>query len=134
MPGREVFYIDCRVLPCYALEEVLAAFRELGTRVSEKYGVSVDVQAEMSAPAAAPTPEDSSVVVSLKKAVKEVLGVECWCGGVGGSTVAVSFRERGIPAAVWAHIFENCHTPNEAARLSFAVGDAQVYASMLFND
>ena len=68
------------------------------------------------------------------QAVKEVLGVECWCGGVGGSTVAVSFRELGIPAAVWAHIFENCHTPNEAARLSFAVGDAQVYASMLFND
>ena len=74
------------------------------------------------------------MVVALRKAVKEVLGVECWCGGVGGSTVAVSFRERGIPAAVWAHIFENCHTPNEAARLSFAVGDAQVYASMLFND
>lgn len=134
MPGREVFYIDCRVLPCYSLDEVLAAFRELGARVSEEYGVSVDVQHVSYAPAAAPTPEDSAVVVALKKAVKEVLGVECWCGGVGGSTVAVSFRARGIPAAVWAHIFENCHTPNEAARLSFAVGDAQVYASMLFND
>lgn len=134
MPGREVFYIDCRVLPCYTLDEVLAAFRELGARVGEQYGVSVDVQIQMCEPAAAPTPEDSAVVVSLKKAVKEVLGVDCWCGGVGGSTVAVSFRERGIPAAVWAHIFENCHTPNEAARLSFAVGDAQVYASMLFLD
>jgi len=94
--------------------------------------VSVDIQTY--APAAAPTPEDSGVVVALRKAVKEVLGVECWCGGVGGSTVAVSFRQLGIPAAVWAHIFENCHTPNEAARLSFAVGDAQVYASMLFSD
>lgn len=134
MPGREVFYIDCRVLPCYALEDVLAAFRELGSTVSQEYGVDIDVQIQMSEPAAAPTPEDSAVVMSLKKAVKEVLGVECRCGGVGGSTVAVSFRERGIPAAVWAHIFENCHTPNEAARLSFAVGDAQVYASMLFND
>ena len=134
MPGREVFYIDCRVLPCYSLDEVLSAFRKLGSRVAAEYGVTVDVDIQMCEPAAAPTPEDSAVVLSLKKAVKEVLGVECRCGGVGGSTVAVSFRERGIPAAVWAHIFENCHTPNEAARLSFAVGDAQVYASMLFID
>ena len=134
MPGREVFYIDCRVLPCYSLDEVLAAFRDLGARIAEQYGVSVDVQTVACAPAAAPTAEDSAVVLALKKAVKEVLGVECHCGGVGGSTVAVSVRERGIHAAVWAHIFENCHTPNEAARLSFAVGDAQVYASMLFND
>ncbi|MBR3880999.1 MAG: M20 family metallo-hydrolase [Mailhella sp.] len=134
MPGREVFCIDCRVLPCYTLDEVLTAFRALGAKIAGEYGVSVDVDIVMSEPAAAPTPEDSAVVVSLKKAVKEVLGVECWCGGVGGSTVAVSFRERGISAAVWAHIFENCHTPNEAARLSFAVGDAQVYASMLFTD
>ena len=134
MPGREVFCIDCRVLPCYSLDEVLAAFRELGDRVSAEYGVDVTIDTLTYAPAAAPTAEDSAVVVALRKAVKEVLGVECWCGGVGGSTVAVSFRRLGIPAAVWAHIFENCHTPNEAARLSFAVGDAQVYASMLFND
>lgn len=134
MPGREVFYIDCRVLPCYPLDDVLAAFRELGESVGRQYGVDVSVDIQTYAPAAAPTPEDSGVVVALRKAVKEVLGVECWCGGVGGSTVAVSFRQLGIPAAVWAHIFENCHTPNEAARLSFAVGDAQVYASMLFSD
>lgn len=134
MPGREVFCIDCRVLPCYTLDEVLDAFRALGAKIAEEYGVSIDVDIVMSEPAAEPTAESSAVVVSLKKAVKEVLGVDCWCGGVGGSTVAVGFRERGIPAAVWAHIFENCHTPNEAARLSFAVGDAQVYASMLFTD
>ena len=134
IPGREVLYIDCRVLPCYTLEEVLSAFRRLAADVASRHGVTIDVDIQMSEPAAAPTPEDSAVVVSLKKAVKDVLGVDCWCGGVGGSTVAVSFRERGLHAAVWAHIFENCHTPNEAARLSFAVGDAQVYASMLFED
>ena len=134
IPGKEVFYIDCRVLPCYSLDEVLAAFRALAADIAERFGVTIDVDIQMSEPAAAPTPEDSAVVTSLKKAVKEVLGVDCWCGGVGGSTVAVSFRERGMNAAVWAHIFENCHTPNEAARLSFAVGDAQVYASMLFED
>lgn len=134
MPGKEIFYIDCRVLPCYALEDVLQAFRELGADTAERYGVTIEVEPIMKEPAAPSTPEDSPVVISLKKAVKDVLGVECRCGGVGGSTVAVSFRERGVPAAVWAHIFENCHAPNEAARISFALGDAQVYASMLFCD
>ena len=134
MPGKEVFYIDCRVLPCYSLEEVLIAFRALADRVAEKYGVSVSVEKYMEEPAAAPTPENSAVVTLLKKAVKEVLGRECYCGGSGGSTVAVNFRERGIPAAVWALICKNCHCPNEAARLSFAVKESQVFASMLFND
>lgn len=134
MPGKEVFYIDCRVLPCYSLDEVLSAFRALADKVAEKYGVSVRVEKFMEEPAAAPTAENSAVVAGLKKAVKNVLGRDCRCGGIGGSTVAVNFRERGIPAAVWALIFENCHSPNEAARLSFAVKEAQVFASMLFND
>ena len=134
MPGKEVFYIDCRVLPCYSLEEVLIAFRALADKVAKQYGVSVTVEKYMEEPAAAPTSEDSAVVTGLRRAVKEVLGKECRCGGIGGSTVAVNFRERGIPAAVWALIFENCHSPNEAARLSFAVKEAQVFASMLFND
>ncbi len=134
IPGKEVFYIDCRVLPCYTLDEVLEAFRALGRDVAERYGVSVRVEKHMEEPAAAPTAEDSAVVTSLKKAVGEVLGEECRCGGIGGSTVAVNFRERGIPAVVWALIFENCHSPNEAARLSFAVKEAQVFASMLFTD
>ena len=113
---------------------MLSAFRALADKVAEKYGVSVRVEKFMEEPAAAPTAENSAVVAGLKKAVKNVLGRDCRCGGIGGSTVAVNFRERGIPAAVWALIFENCHSPNEAARLSFAVKEAQVFASMLFND
>ena len=134
MSGQEVFYIDCRVLPCYTLEEVTQAFRELGSTVSERYGVEIVVEPVMSEPAALPTEETSPVVQSLKKAVKEILGLDCFCGGVGGSTVAVSFRGRGIPAAVWSRIFENCHAPNEAARISFALDDAKVYAHMLFSE
>lgn len=134
IPGKEVFYVDCRVLPCYSLDDVLAAFRALGDDVARRFGVSVRVEKHMQEPAAVPTSEQSAVVTGLRKAVKEVLGADCRCGGIGGSTVAVNFRERGIPAAVWALIFENCHTPNEAARLSFAVREAQVFASMLFND
>ena len=132
VPGKEAFYIDCRVLPCYSLDEVLAAFRALGAEIAESRNVRVEVEPYMQEPAAAPTPEDSPVVCSLKRAVKEVLGVDCRCGGIGGSTVAVNFRERGIPAVVWSLIFENCHSPNEAARISFALKEAQVFASMLF--
>ncbi len=132
--GKEVFYIDCRVLPCYTLEEVTNAFRALGERTAKRYSVKISVEVIMAAPAASPTKEGSEVVRSLKKSVREVLGVNCRCGGVGGSTVAVSFRERGIPAVVWSRILENCHAPNESARLSFALCDAKVFANMLFTE
>lgn len=134
VPGKEVFFIDCRVLPCYTLEEVTSAFRVLGEKTAKEYGVEISVEAVMTQPAAIPTKEDSEVVCSLKQAIREVLGLNCHCGGVGGSTVAVSFRERGIPAVVWSRIFENCHAPNEAARLSFALDDAKVFANMLFTE
>ncbi len=132
--GQEVFYVDCRVLPCYSLEDVMQAFCRLGEETARQYGVKVMVEPVVTEPAAEPTGETSAVVRSLKRAVAEVLGMECRLGGIGGSTVAVSFRRRGIPAAVWSRILENCHAPNEAARISFALDDAKVCACMLFTN
>ena len=134
MSGHEVFYVDCRVLPSYCFDEVISAFRSKARQIEKLYGVQILVEQAMQEPAALPTSEDSPVITALKQAIKEVLGVECHCGGIGGSTVACCFREKGIPSAVWSRIFENCHAPNEAARLSYAVGDAKVFACILFNN
>jgi len=78
------------------------------------------------------TAADSPVVMALLEAMKAIYGLEGRAGGVGGGTVARCLRMRGIPAVVWARVLDNCHVPNETARLSHAVGDAQVCAHMLF--
>ncbi|MBQ3892492.1 MAG: M20 family metallo-hydrolase [Mailhella sp.] len=132
MPGHERVYVDCRVLPCYSLEAVTAAFARRAQAIAGAHGVRITVEPVMENPSAQPTSEHSPVVRSLMQAVYEVTGTTCRCGGIGGSTVAFCFRRKGIPSAVWSRILENCHAPNEAARLSNAITDAKVFASMLF--
>ncbi|MGX8719086.1 MAG: M20/M25/M40 family metallo-hydrolase, partial [Desulfovibrio sp.] len=111
---------------------VTAAFARRAQAIAGAHGVRITVEPVMENPSAQPTSEHSPVVRSLMQAVYEVTGTTCRCGGIGGSTVAFCFRRKGIPSAVWSRILENCHAPNEAARLSNAITDAKVFASMLF--
>ena len=134
IPGKDVFYVDCRVLPRYSFGEVTAAFRSLGDEISAKYGVTVLVETDNIEPMTPPTPADSEVVRRIIKAAKKIYDVDAVPMGVGGSTVASRFRALGIPTAVWANVISNCHAPNEAARLSCAVGDARVFAELLFEE
>ena len=132
IPGKDVFFIDCRVLPAYSVDEVLDAFRGLGAEIAAQYGVTVDVDVVSREPAAPAPPVNSEVVTLLKEAIFRIYGLECHAGGIGGGTVARLVRHRNIPAAVWSRVFDNAHVPNEAARLSDAVNDARVYSCLLF--
>ena len=133
MPGKDVFFVDSRILPCYDLDEVFSAMRSFMEEIAAKHGVAVELEIVNREVGPAPTPVDCPVVLALKEAVYSVYGIRCREGGVGGGTVAKQFRSRGIHAAVWCRVLDNCHMPNEGARLSHAVGDAQVYAHMLFS-
>lgn len=131
VPGNDVFYIDCRVLPCYDLAHVQAAVRKLADDVERDYGVSIEISIVQSEQAAPATPPDSTVVQSLTRAVAKVYGATCRPMGVGGGTVAAALRHKGLPVAVWATLVPNPHTPNETSRISFTIGDAKVLATML---
>ncbi len=134
LPGKDVFFVDCRVLPRHGNEAVFAAFRDLGAEIAAEYGVAVDVELDHHDPVYPATPVDSDVVQRLTRAMKAVYGIDGRPGGVGGGTVAKHMRRLGVPAAVWARVIPNYHAPNEGSRLSYTVGDARVYAHMLFND
>lgn len=132
IPGKDVFFIDCRVLPVYSVDDVLDAFRALAAEISARYGVEVNIEVVSREPAAPATPVDSEVVTLLKEGIRRIYGLECRAGGIGGGTVARLLRHRNIPAAVWSRVLDNAHVPNEAARLSDAVNDARVYSTLLF--
>ncbi len=132
VPGRDVFYIDCRILPCYKNCDVLAAFQDIFTPIAARHGVTVDVEAVKDQQASPATAPDSPVVVRLKRALLGLRGVEARCVGVGGGTVAAVFRGNGIPAAVWATQGGTMHQPNEESRLSRILDDAKVFTDMLF--
>ena len=133
VPGREVFYIDCRILPCYKNSDVLAAFQNLFAPIAMRHGVKVDVEAVKDQAASPATAPDSPVVIRLQRALRSLRGVESRCIGVGGGTVAAVFRDNGVPAAAWATQGGTMHQPNEESRLSRILDDAKVFADMLFD-
>lgn len=129
IPGEDIMYADCRVNPCYSLDEVRA---ELGRRVKEvedKYSVKIEVS-EVQAESSRPTPQDAPVVKDLATALKAVHGIEARCVGIGGGTVGAYLRNAGLDCVVWSSLDETAHQPNEYAIISNIIKDAETIAYM----
>jgi len=128
IPGRNVFYLDCRVLPDYDLAQVIERVRALATAAADKFGVTLEVETVQALPSAPPTAPDAPVVKALQQAIRQVYGREATPQGIGGGTVAAFFRKAGLPAAVWMTANDCAHQPNEFCFLSHLLGDAKVLA------
>ncbi len=127
IPGLDVSYMDCRILPEYDVDEVLRVVDEVKAEFERRDGkpIEVEVVQRMSSP---PTPENSEVVLRLKKAIKIARGVDARVVGIGGNTCASFFRRKGFHTAVWATFVGNAHKPNEYCLIDNLVNDAKVFA------
>jgi succinyl-diaminopimelate desuccinylase len=134
IPGRDVFYADCRILPDYSVDKVIAAAEGIADSVGAETGFEIEVETAHRHDAALPTPSDAQVVTALKKAVLKVTGQEAKPMGIGGGTVAAFFREAGLPAAVWSTCPDTAHQPNEYCLISQVISDAKVFASICQDD
>jgi len=134
IPGRDVFYADCRILPDYSVDEVIAEAREIAKSVGAGTGFKIEVETAHRHDAALPTPSDAKVVTALKKAVLKITGQAAKPMGIGGGTVAAFFREAGLPAAVWSTCPDTAHQPNEYCLISQVISDAKVFAAICQDD
>ncbi len=131
VPGTDIFYMDCRVLPEYRLDDVINVV--FGIAEHEKFKkVSIKVETYNREDAVQPTAIDSEIVRLLQRAVKEIRGKTPGVTGIGGGTCAAFFRKRGMQTAVWATLGEMAHQPNEYARIADIVNDAKVFARLYF--
>ncbi|MFP4169015.1 MAG: M20 family metallo-hydrolase [Desulfonatronovibrionaceae bacterium] len=131
IPGLDVFYIDCRILPRYDLRQVVAEIEGLASRVAEDHGVEIGckpVHFEQAAPA---TDSRSNVVEKMRRAVRAVYSVEPEVQGVGGGTVALYLRKQGYPAVVWSTLMNQAHQANECSSVSNTINDARVFIETL---
>lgn len=130
VPADDAFYIDMRILPRYAIDDVLAEAGRRARDVESRYGVKVsfEVVQRNDSP---PTAVDAPVVLLLKDAIKATYGVEGRAVGVGGGTVGAYLRKAGLPCVVWSRQDETMHAPNEYARLENLLGDARVFARLM---
>jgi succinyl-diaminopimelate desuccinylase len=130
IPGVDVFYFDCRVLPQYNLEDVISDVEEKVRPYEKKYGAKIQLSVVEKDSAGPATSERSEVSVRLAKAVRSVAGARPKFVGIGGQTVGNLFRKQGIPTAVWSTIDEVAHEPNEYCHIRNLVNDTKVFAAL----
>lgn len=129
IPGEDVFCVDMRILPQYSVAYALEEAGKLVASVEAEYGVKISLEILQSNESRA-TPANAPVVDVLKKAVKEVYGVDARPIGIGGGTVGAYLRKAGFDCVVWARMNETAHQPNESAEIANIIGDAKVFASL----
>jgi succinyl-diaminopimelate desuccinylase len=134
IPGEDVIYFDCRVLPCYTIDEVMRAVKAIVKETEQKFKVKIEVTTAQKEKAAPPTDPKSPVSLSITRAVKELRRKTPKTIGIGGGTVAKYLREAGFPCVVWSTLDERAHRPDEHARISHMLGDAKVFAHIALQD
>ena len=130
IPGEDIFYLDCRILPQYPLQEVHRQVRGRADDVERRFDVRIEIEEVQEVQAPAPTPGDAPVVLALQEAVRAVYRLQARPEGIGAGTVAAYFRREGYPAAVWCRIGQTAHQPNENCLIASMMGNAKVYAHL----
>lgn len=126
VPGVDVQYFDCRVLPRYQLTDLMKEIESLKTKIEKETGAKIELTPVQFEQNTAPTPMDSEVVVNLKTALKSLRKIDAKAIGIGGGTVGLYFRRKGIHTAVWSTLDEMAHQPNECCKIDNVVNDAKV--------
>jgi succinyl-diaminopimelate desuccinylase len=134
IPGEDVFYLDCRVLPQFSLEDVEREIQKIVRGIENRFKVKITAEDQQRASAAPPTSPQAAVVTALRAAIKDVYKVEAKPSGIGGGTVAALFRRAGYEAACWSRVDETAHQPNEYCHIDNMIGDSKVFAHIFLQE
>jgi succinyl-diaminopimelate desuccinylase len=130
IPGRDVFYLDCRVMPGYDLDEIMTAIREIGD-VSNANTASASATNTCNAnkPPRQPRRRAKSCASSLPRCGRSTATIPgCRASERHSGRVSASRRHK---AAVWSTLMHNAHQPNERSSISCTLKDAKVMAAVL---
>lgn len=132
IPGRFVFYMDCRFMAGYTIEQIENAVRDLVNTAEKRDRVAIELERVMAVPVAPDTIPTAPVVLALQEAVSAELKTRPGLVGIGAITMAMDFRHRGLPVAVWANSQSFGDAANEYILVSSLIRSAQVFTRMLF--
>ena len=127
VPGEDVSYFDCRILPRHSIKQVLKDMHTVAKEYVERTGAKINIEIVQQNPAPKPTEATAKVVTMLEQALKQVRRIKPKIGGIGGGTCAAYFREANVPAVVWSTVDETAHQPNEYTKIQNLVNDAKIF-------
>ncbi len=129
IPGTEIFYIDCRILPIYNANDVLNDVIEIANKISDSTQ-SIKVETFVREDSAGQTSPNSEIVKLTSNAIKNVIGITPKAIGIGGGTFASFFRRMGIDAVVWSKKPDIPHIIDEYVIIDDILTDAKVFYFM----
>ena len=124
IPGEDWFCMDCRILPCYSLAEVLNEVEKCCRKIEKEYNVKVEYTTPQKSESPA-TDVNAPVAQKLAAAIKSVHGLDAKFIGIGGGTVGAELRREGIDAVVWSTLDDQAHQPNEYCVISNLIKDSE---------
>jgi succinyl-diaminopimelate desuccinylase len=130
IPGEDVYYMDCRVLPIYSTENVIKTIRQEADKIEKRFDVKIKIEKVSSGKGSPMTRVDSEIFIKLSNAIEEIRGFRPEPIGIGGGTCAALFRNAGYPAVVWMTGDEVAHAADEFVCVKNLVNDAKVYAAL----
>ncbi|GAB6188975.1 M20 family metallo-hydrolase [Marinitoga arctica] len=133
IPGTDIMYFDCRILPQYDLNEILNDVNNIKEKYENKFGVKISIEVPQIEKAPEPTPADHPMVLKLKEVIEGLREIKTFVGGIGGGTCAAILRHEGLPAVVWGTMDHMAHQPNEYIKIEHLIEDTKVYAKLMSN-
>ncbi len=129
VPGVDVFYFDCRMIPRYSSKAVIKTVHEQVKAVERLHHVKIEVEVvqDESSP---PLSEKSELVKTLSKAIKTIRGRKAKVMGIGGGTVAAFLRRAKVDTVVYCSGEETGHSTSEYCRIDNLVTDSKVFATL----
>ncbi len=131
IPGKESFYFDMRILPRYKVSEVLEEVKVIADEFSKEFNSPVKIEPVQMEDASFNGPEGKRIVETLKGILKEKRNIEVKEIGIGGGTCGAFFRKAGFPTVVWGTLDDVEHMPNEYAKISNMISDAEVFVELI---
>ena len=132
IPGEDRFCMDCRILPCYSLEEVLVQVDKCCREIETEYGVKIEYTTPQKSESPA-TSVDAPIAQKLAASIKKVHGLQTHFIGIGGGTVGAEFRREGIDAVVWSTLDDQAHQPNEYCVIDNLIKDSLTLIDLFMN-
>ena len=133
IPGYYEFYMDCRVLLDYDIDEIFAFMESVAKEHSERSGASIVLKKEQSNISGRPSDPTTEGYRRFAESIKQARGIDVDAVGIGGGTCANFFRLKGMNAYVWGSDGGTLHQPNEYVVIRTMVEDAKAFAAMMYN-
>ena len=133
IPGYYEFYMDCRVLLDYDIDEIFAFMESVAKEHSERSGASIVLKKEQSNISGRPSDPTTEGYRRFAESIKQARGIDVDAVGIGGGTCANFFRLKGMNAYVWGSDGGTLHQPNEYVVIKTMVEDAKAFAAMMYN-